>query len=193
MNSAPDIYISDPKTREFIGVGVADQNPLDPGNWLVPGFSFLDKPPRAKNGYAVVRADDDLSWVYKEDSRGKTFYRKSDGSSLTYSEIGIPPDSLTEMQWPGEFNIWKDGGWVLDLEAKTASQLLLANAERDSRLAEAAIRIAPLQYAVDLDEASEKDLADLNSWKKYSVLVNRVNAQPGFPSEISWPKRPDQA
>lgn len=67
-----------------------------------------------------------------------------------------------------------------------------ANLERDSRLAEAAIRIAPLQDAVDLDEATDQEVADLKLWKQYRVLVNRVNAQPGFPSDISWPKRPGQ-
>lgn len=192
MNSAPDIYISDPATKEFIGTGIADQNPLDPGNWLIPGFSFLDKPPGEKQGFAIVRSDDGLSWVYKEDARGKTLFRKSNGSSLVYSEIGNPPDSLTEIPWPGEFYIWKEKDWALDLEAKTASQLLLATAERDSRLAEAAIRIAPLQDAVDLDEATDQEVADLKLWKQYRVLVNRVNAQPGFPSDISWPKRPGQ-
>lgn len=75
--------------------------------------------------------------------------------------------------------------------APTPEELLAtANAQRDSLLAIAALRIPPLQYAVDLDAATEADRASLTAWKLYSVEVNRVSGQAGFPAEIDWPVQP---
>lgn len=73
----------------------------------------------------------------------------------------------------------------------TQDQILeMAMTERDRLLALAAIRIAPLQDAVDLDEATPDDLARLTLWKQYRVAVNRIDQQPGYPEEITWPDTP---
>ncbi|WP_232925170.1 tail fiber assembly protein, partial [Pseudomonas sp. S4_EA_1b] len=50
--------------------------------------------------------------------------------------------------------------------------------------------IAPLQDAVDVDEATDADLAALKSWKKYRVALSRVIEQPQFPDAIEWPVAP---
>lgn len=71
-------------------------------------------------------------------------------------------------------------------EDLTVSALL----ERDQRLSVAAIRIAPLQDAVDLGDATENDLANLKSWKQYRVALNRVELQVTFPQAINWPIAP---
>lgn len=68
--------------------------------------------------------------------------------------------------------------------------LSLAMVERDRLLALAAIRISPLQHAVDIDIASKEEEAALLLWKKFSVDVNRVNLQQGFPEDITWPVPP---
>lgn len=62
--------------------------------------------------------------------------------------------------------------------------------ERDRLLALAAMRIAPLQYAVDIDIASTEEKATLLLWKKYSIEVNRISLQEGFPEDITWPTQP---
>jgi len=75
--------------------------------------------------------------------------------------------------------------------APTREQMVAtANAQRDSLLAMAALRIAPLQYAVDLETATESDMTSLTTWKLYSIQVNRVSDQAGFPSVIDWPVQP---
>lgn len=61
---------------------------------------------------------------------------------------------------------------------------------RDELLSVAAIRIAPLQDAVDLDDASDTDMASLKSWKQYRVSVNRISDQPEYPKTIDWPATP---
>lgn len=77
--------------------------------------------------------------------------------------------------------------------APTPEQLLeAANAQRDSLLAVAALRIAPLQYAVDLDSATDSERLNLTKWKQYSVDVNRVTDQAKYPQTISWPTPPGE-
>ncbi|MBT2372340.1 tail fiber assembly protein [Pseudomonas fluorescens] len=56
--------------------------------------------------------------------------------------------------------------------------------------ADADYAIAPLQDAVDVDEATDADLAALKSWKKYRVALNRVPEQPDYPLAIEWPEVP---
>lgn len=65
-----------------------------------------------------------------------------------------------------------------------------ANMLRDSLLVEAALRIAPLQDAADLDVATADDAANLTRWKQYRVSLNRISDQPGFPFVIDWPGLP---
>ncbi|MFE2005665.1 tail fiber assembly protein [Pseudomonas guariconensis] len=71
-----------------------------------------------------------------------------------------------------------------------AELLAVALAERDQFLSIAAIRIAPLQDAVDLGEASAAEEQALVAWKRYRVAVNRIDQQVGFPGQIDWPAPP---
>ncbi len=66
-------------------------------------------------------------------------------------------------------------------------------AERDARLAQAAIRIAPLQDAVDVAESTSGDEMLLNSWKRYRIALNRIEQLPGFPYDLVWPETPGLA
>lgn len=70
---------------------------------------------------------------------------------------------------------------------------LRALAERDTFLAEAAIRIAPLQDAVDVGDATAGEEAALTAWKRFRVALNRIEQAAGFPRDFAWPDRPSQA
>lgn len=63
-------------------------------------------------------------------------------------------------------------------------------AEVAQRRAAADTAIAPLQDAVDLDEATELEVAALKQWKRYRVVLNRLPDQPGYPATIDWPAPP---
>ena len=69
----------------------------------------------------------------------------------------------------------------------TAAQVL---SERDRLLQLAAVRIAPLQDAVDIGDATPADTAALLAWKKYRVALNRIEQQSGFPAVVVWPVAP---
>lgn len=62
---------------------------------------------------------------------------------------------------------------------------------RDRLLGVSALRIAPLQDAVDLGLASEEEKAALLEWKRYRVSLNRIQEQPAFPGEVNWPDPPE--
>lgn len=59
---------------------------------------------------------------------------------------------------------------------------------RDYLLGQAALAIAPLQDAVDLDEATADEVAKLILWKQYRVAVNRIDISL---KDILWPASPD--
>nr|WP_236254100.1 tail fiber assembly protein [Entomomonas asaccharolytica] len=63
--------------------------------------------------------------------------------------------------------------------------------KRDSLLKEVSLRIAPLQDSVDLDIATDEEVSKLNEWKKYRVLLNRIESQPDYPNNIDWPEMPN--
>lgn len=71
--------------------------------------------------------------------------------------------------------------------AVTAPEAL---AQRDGLLAIATARIAPLQDAVDLDQATAAEIALLKKWKQYRVALNRIQDQAGFPASVDWPIAP---
>ncbi|GFM89833.1 tail fiber assembly protein [Pseudomonas cichorii] len=50
--------------------------------------------------------------------------------------------------------------------------------------------IAPLQDAVDIDDATDAEIALLKAWKKYRVALIRLPEQPGYPAAINWPAIP---
>ncbi|OSP29025.1 phage tail protein [Escherichia coli] len=48
--------------------------------------------------------------------------------------------------------------------------------------------IAPLQDAADLEIATEEETSLLEAWKKYRVLLNRVDTSTA--PDIEWPTNP---
>jgi hypothetical protein len=68
--------------------------------------------------------------------------------------------------------------------------LAMVVAEIDRRRVIADKAIAPLQDAVDIDDATDADVVLLKAWKKYRVALNRLPDEPGYPSNISWPVTP---
>lgn len=76
------------------------------------------------------------------------------------------------------------------LNPPISKEQLIAQAEqqKQSLLAEANSAIAPLQDAVDLGMATDEEKAQLTAWKKYRVLLNRVDTSTA--QDIAWPEKP---
>lgn len=118
-----------------------------------------------------------------------------------YMMFTYPPlnNEQSEVQLPKGFQIPTVPTWYVDgnftqieppppaLPPMTAEQ---AKARRDVLLAEANFRIAPLQDAVDIGEATVEEEALLKKWKKYRVDLSRIETQSGFPANVQWPVVP---
>lgn len=78
--------------------------------------------------------------------------------------------------------------WV-DIPPLTHEEAVAAaEAKKQHLISEAAEAIAPLQYAVDLDMATPEEEALLKAWKKYRVLLNRIDISTA--PDIAWPVKP---
>lgn len=96
---------------------------------------------------------------------------------------GTPPDNKVRGVLKGK------PGWV-DIPPLTVDELIQrAEGEKQKRLAEASEAIAPLQDAVDLDMATPEEEVLLKAWKKYRVLLSRVDTS--IASDIIWPEKPE--
>lgn len=79
-----------------------------------------------------------------------------------------------------------------DIPAPTKEELIaLAGKEKELRISEASAKISPLQDAVDLGMATDEEVVQLTEWKKYRVLLNRVDISEA--ADINWPEVPDVA
>ncbi|EHI6097437.1 tail fiber assembly protein [Salmonella enterica] len=101
------------------------------------------------------------------------------------SELGPLPENVTSVSPDGEYQKWDGKAWVKDEAAEKAAQLRQAEETKSRLLQMASEKIAPLQDAVDLDEATDKEKASLLAWRKYRVLVNRVDTL-----NPDWPEQP---
>lgn len=79
-----------------------------------------------------------------------------------------------------------------ETKAQAAAEQLLSTLVSDmaQRRAVADAAIAPLQDALELDEATEAEAALLKEWKRYRVALSRLPEQEGYPSEVDWPAPP---
>lgn len=78
--------------------------------------------------------------------------------------------------------------WV-DIPPPThAEQVAQAEQKKQQLLSDASAAIAPLQYAVDLDMATDDEKVLLLKWKKYTVEVNRIDIDKA--PDIEWPDKP---
>ena len=101
----------------------------------------------------------------------------------TETDFGIQSDTA-QIGWT-----YADGAFTAPpVVPPTPAEILFTNTRsRDGMLAAATLAIAPLQDAVDLDDATDADTALLKKWKQYRVAVNRIDLTLAAPS---WPVAP---
>lgn len=189
--AAPPICNVDKETGEFVGTGVADFSPLEPGIWLIPAHAYQCEPPVLEAGFAAVRTEDGTGWQQVADHRGLTVYSTvTPGEADVWSVLGeLPPEWTLEA--PGsEFDQWVEDEWVLD-EAVQAAALTQIAARKKSLLGQySASLISTLQNAVDLEMATAAEVEALNAWKVYGVYLNRVEPRADL-APGDWPSSPN--
>lgn len=82
-----------------------------------------------------------------------------------------------------------DGPLLVDQPDYSPEELIAqAEIKKEKLLSEAEVVIAPLARAVKLKIATDEEIALLEAWELYSVMVNRVDT-----SDPEWPEVPDVA
>ncbi|QVL21567.1 tail fiber assembly protein [Pseudomonas qingdaonensis] len=104
-----------------------------------------------------------------------------------------PRPEQSEVSWPDTIGSIDWSQMVtaeMKQDAAAAQHLAGVQAEIAGRRGVADSAIAPLQDAVDLDDATEAEATALKAWKKYRVALNRLPEQAGYPTDIDWPAPP---
>ena len=167
----------DSETREF--VGTYDVRIF--AGTGIPGHSTLTKPPVAKTGHAVCW--DGSAWQQVIDLRGNTVYETKTGAAVAVKTLGPLADGLTILAPTTPYDSWDGEKWVTDAAAAQAAAVQAAEAQRASLLATANNEIAWRQDAVDADIATDEEKSALSAWRKYRVLLMRVDtAAPVWPT-----------
>ncbi|EGA3601717.1 tail fiber assembly protein [Salmonella enterica] len=177
------IYNLRSDTNEFIGTGDAY---IPPHTGLPANCTDIAPPDIPASHIAVFDAETE-TWSLHEDHRGETVYDTTTGNQMYISDPGPLPENVTSVSPGGEYQKWdsKAKVWVKDEAAETAARLREAEGNKSRLLQMASGKIAPLQDAVDLGIATDDEKAQLDEWKKYRVLVNRVDT-----SNPDWPEQP---
>ncbi|EAQ4669849.1 tail fiber assembly protein [Salmonella enterica] len=170
-------------TNEFIGAGDAY---IPPHTGLPANCTDIAPPDIPASQIAVFDAETQ-TWSLHEDHRGEMVYDTTTGNQVYISAPGPLPENVTSVSPRGEYQKWDDKAkvWVKDEAAEKAAQLREAEGTKNRLLQIASEKIAPLQDAVDLDEATNKEKASLLAWRKYRVQVNRVDTL-----KPVWPEKP---
>ena len=155
---------------EYINIGVSmpgDSTDIEPGE-MVAGKVYLFT---------------GTGWRLEEDYRGVTVYSVEDKSSSVVDYIGPVKDGFVTVTPTSPFDKWDRQKWVTDVEAQHAADVETAELRRQSLLNRANQEIAWQQDAVDVGIATEEETAALSEWKKYRVLLMRVDtAKPVWPT-----------
>ena len=193
-----DEVLSVSKTGEvlaFNGLSV-DFGPLPDGATLpatATGCAWVHGQVERINGQLVLTVAMPHSSMASEQSRFPAdIVNPPDG------RLPLPTDNDPQPEPPGL--AWTDTVGVIDWsqmitaemkqDAAAAQHLAGVQAEAATRRAVADSAIAPLQDAVDIDDATAAEVLSLKAWKKYRVALNRLPEQPGYPTDIDWPAPP---
>nr|DAF78032.1 MAG TPA: tail fiber assembly protein [Caudoviricetes sp.] len=176
-------YSSD--TGEYVGTREAY---VVANTGLPAGCTDMEPPVAPENHVAVFRPESQV-WILREDHRGKVVYDKNTGLPLMITTIGSLPDNVTYIAPDGEYMKWDGNEWIDDPAAKLIKLVNQAAQHKTDLLNLADYKISILQDAVTYDLATEQESSMLDSWRKFRVLVNRINEND--PQNIIWPETPE--
>ncbi len=198
-----DIFNYHPLTGEYLGVGAADENPLQPEEPIVPGFATTIPPPAldgrrvpiyVTEGGIIPQNWPEGSWTAVPDYRAVPLFRTADGSpfelGVEYNGLGDLPPFLTDERRPSAAHVWLNDEWTLDEALETQHLAAAATAQRDALLAAADAEMQPLFDSFFLGENTPEEDTKRVALSQYRKALRGVTSQAGFPRTINWPVKP---
>lgn len=128
------------------------------------------------------------------DEQYSTFLKALNMTQNTFVRVYSDAGVLTISEYrPTPYHTWDDQNnkWVISdegLKSQKVDQVQFAAQMKAQLMAGATKQIDPLQDAVDLDMATDEEKMQLTAWRKYRVLLNRVDASTA--PDITWPSIP---
>lgn len=169
-------------TLEFIGAGDA----YIPPHTGLPAYCTDIEPMEVSAGKVAIFNSSKSAWSLVDDYRGKTVFDTATGSALYISELGALPKNTTSIAPSGQYQKWNGKAWVKDEEAEKSATLAEATVQKSSLMQIANEKISTLQDSVELEMATDDEKEKLTDWKKYRVLLSRVD-----PAVADWPTLPE--
>ena len=162
-------------TYQYLPIGVG-----------LPANAYLEAPQSVKDNQAIIH--NGQQWTYPKDLRGTKIYSIETGGETILQEVGEIPDGFTELKPTSEFDSWDGKKWQFDKNKQHQYEVNQASIKKNQLLSEAASQLSYLQDAVDSQIASDQETQLLVEWKKYRVLVNRIDIE--LAPNIEWPNQP---
>ncbi|EMB3083580.1 tail fiber assembly protein [Providencia rettgeri] len=180
-----EVYLCDSMTREYVRASLDNV----PFGGSVVADAYLDKPELpTKTNIAIIRSEDEKSWLHVADFRGSTAYCTETRQPIEIDFIGDLPVTLTLLEPQTEFDKWNGKKWVIDTEAQKAVLVAQAEQEKAKLLEEAEQKIAMLERKVRLGMAIDEEIELLKLWEIFSVKVSDIDTSTA--PEIDWPEKP---
>lgn len=101
----------------YVGPAMADESPLEPGVFLMPGGCVEMAPPEAPQG--KIQQWNGKRWQLLDYYNGLIVYNTSTREPLTLTGVGAIPHGYTVLR-PRPGQMWKDNHWVDDLDTVLA-------------------------------------------------------------------------
>ncbi|TDB56370.1 tail fiber assembly protein [Photorhabdus luminescens] len=179
------VYHTNQITREFIN---SDIEYIMLGVSLSVG-AYPDAPEFPdSDDMAVCRSEDGKRWEIVPDYRGKIVYNKQTRTQQEITELGELPEILTFKKPDTDYDKWDGEEWIIDKDLLKSHQITEAKQRQVELLRQANETLSLLQDSVDLEIATEAEEAALLEWKRYRVLLARVDILQTL--DIEWPEMP---
>ena len=157
---------------------------LDANDDTLPPDNALRVKPKFKDGFHPCEKNG--TWVLVEDHRDKTVYNIETKESFKIDYLGEIKEGFTS-QKPFQFSKWNGKKWILDEDEQNTFKIKQNKMLKNSLLNEANENISILQDAIDLDMSENGDEDKLKAWKKYRILLNRIDTSD---INVIFPEKP---
>ena len=157
---------------------------LDANDDTLAPDNALRVKPEFKEGFHPCEKNGE--WIQIEDHRDKTVYDIETKESAKVDYLGPIKTGFTFLK-PFQFSKWDEEKWVLDENEQNAFKIKQNKSQKNSLLNEANENISILQDAIDFDMSENGDEEKLKLWKKYRILLNRIDASD---INVIFPEKP---